>query len=117
MKDIDILRHEEEFCHKLWRDYYESRECITDAPLKFDHMHVCDFELYNFRYCKNRRQLNKLVERKCKEYLSSIGKERDKWMTCCDECVHDRYMTISEETPELILNISTHLKAKGIEEF
>ena len=35
------------------------------------------------------------------------GKERDECMCCCDECIHDRYLTVSEETEGLILNIAT----------
>ena len=28
-------------------------------------------------------------------------------MCCCDHCIHERYLTVSEETEDLILNIAT----------
>lgn len=107
MTECDILKQEENMCNQIWN----SNPCqlnengIPERGLT--HYHMCDFEILNFKYCKNRRQLEKTVENKCKEYLASIGKERDECMCCCDECIHDRYLTVSEETEDLILNIAT----------
>lgn len=28
----------------------------------------------------------------CKQYLKSIGKKRDQYMTCCDECKHMKFV-------------------------
>jgi hypothetical protein len=107
MTDYEILKQEENLCHTIWKS--KPTETAEDGfeyvPLQ--HYHMCDFEILNFRICKNRRKLDKLVEKKCKEYLASIGKERDECMCCCDECIHDRYLTVSEETEDLILNIAT----------
>ena len=121
MKDIDILKYEEQMCYNIWEEKYKEREEKGDEYTNLDHMHVCDFELCNFKYCKNRKKLDKLVEKKCKEYLSSIGEERDEELNCCDYCIHDRYVTISVDNPELILNIATlnldgKYRCKGIEE-
>ena len=98
MTDYEILEKEENLCHSIWNDHkYEGLQ----------HYHMCDFEILNFKYCKNSRKLDKIVEKKCKEYLASIGQERDENMYCCDTCIHDRYLTISEYTEDLILNIAT----------
>lgn len=105
--EYEILKQEEDMCNKIW----DSKPCYfhESGAMKRDleHYHMCDFEILNFRYCKNRRQLEKTVEKKCKEYLASIGQERDECMCCCDNCIHDRYLTVSEETDDLILNIAT----------
>ena len=98
MKDYEILKKEEDLSDYIW-------ETKPYRPLI--HYHRCDFELIHFRHCKNLKQLDKLVEKKCKEYLASIGEERDECMCCCDHCIHDRYLTVSEETEDLILNIAT----------
>lgn len=114
MKIFDILKQEENFCNQIWRTNYE--ENITEkygsfvysvSPFNLYHMHVCDFELCNFRYCKNLKQLHKLSKKKCIEYLKSLGRIRDKDLRCCDTCIHDRYITISNEIDDLILNIAT----------
>lgn len=107
MTDHDILKQEEIMCKNIWltRPNKINKDGLPHQDLT--HYHMCDFEILNFRYCKNRRQLNKVVEKKCKEYLSSIGKERDECLCCCDECIHDRYLTVSEDTGGLILNIAT----------
>ena len=103
----EILKKEEDFCNQIW----DSKPCVlheNGMPYRhLTHHHMCDFEILNFRYCKNRRQLEKVVEKKCKEYLASIGQKRDECMCCCDTCVHDRLLTVSEETEDLILNIAT----------
>lgn len=121
MKDIDVLKEESKLCDRIWEENYEER---VKAGLEFpslDHIHVCDFELINFKFCKNRKKLNKIVEKECQKYLSSIGVERDKYMECCDYCIHDRYMTISKANPGLVLNISTlkidddRFPVKGVE--
>lgn len=105
--EYEILKQEENMCNKIW----DSKPCYlheNGMPYRnLMHYHMCDFEILNFRYCKNRRQLEKTVEKKCKEYLASIGQERDECMCCCDHCIHDRYLTVSEETEGLILNIAT----------
>lgn len=105
--EYEILKKEEELCHAIW----DSKPCIwheNGMPYRnLQHYHMCDFEILNFHYCKNRRQLEKIVEKKCKEYLASIGQERDECMCCCDTCIHSRYLTVSEETEDLILNIAT----------
>ncbi len=98
MTDYEILKQAESLCNDIWN---------SKPTQDLTHYHMCDFEILNFRYCKNRRQLEKTVEKKCKEYLASIGQERDEYMCCCDTCIHDRYLTISEETDGLILNIAT----------
>lgn len=105
--ELDILRKEEEFCNKLWDSNYQEELKKGNKYTSLNHQHVCDFELCNFKYCKNIKKLNKLVEQKCRKYLSSIGKERDKYMECCDNCIHDRYLTISDNTEDLVLNICT----------
>ena len=107
MTEYEILKKEEILCHTIWasKSMEATEEGCQYTPLQ--HMHMCDFDILYFLRCKNRRQLDKLVEKKCKEYLASIGKERDEYMCCCDECIHDRYLTISEETEDLILNIAT----------
>lgn len=106
MTDIDILKQEDKIFTELWRN----REHDS-----LDHMHVCDFELLNFLYCKNTKKLNKIVKHKCKKYLSSIGKKRDKCMSCCDHCIHERYVTISRDNPGLILNICSILNSPSDE--
>ena len=98
MTDYEILKQEERLCNDIWN---------SKPTQDLAHYHMCDFEILNFRYCKNRRQLEKTVEKKCKEYLASIGEERDECMFCCDHCIHDRYLTVSEEMEDLILNIAT----------
>lgn len=107
MTEYEILKQEENFCNKIW----ESQPIkVTKDGFEYvalQHYHMCDFEILNFHTCKNRRKLDKVVEKKCKEYLASIGKERDKYMCCCDHCIHERYLTVSEETEDLILNIAT----------
>lgn len=105
--DYEILKQEVGMCNQIW----DSRPCkLHDDGNSYrglTHYHMCDFEILNFHNCRNRKQLEKVVEKKCKEYLASIGKERDECMCCCDECIHDRYLTVSEETEGLILNIAT----------
>lgn len=107
MTEYEILKQEENMCNKIW----DSRPCKLqedgNSYRGLTHYHMCDFEILNFKCCKNRKQLEKTVAKKCKEYLASIGKERDEYMCCCDECIHDRYLTVSEETEGLILNIAT----------
>ena len=66
MNDYEILKQEESLCNDIWNSK------PTQDPT---HHHMCDFEILNFRYCKNRKQLEKTVEKKCKEYLASIGEE------------------------------------------
>ena len=107
MNDYEILKKEETLCRTIWAS--TPPETTEDGRQRtpLQHEHMCDFEILNFRYCKNRRKLDKLVEKKCKEYLASIGRERDECMCCCDDCIHDRYLTVSEETEDLILNIAT----------
>lgn len=100
MTDKDILKQGNIICDDLWR--YREHDSL-------DHMHVCDFEILNFKYCKNIKKLDKVVKHECKQYLSSIGKKRDKWMSCCDHCIHERYITVSRTNPGLILNICTIL--------
>lgn len=107
MKDIDILKREAQMCDDIWEENWKEEKAKGNEYANLNHMHVCDFELCNFRYCKNRKELNKLVEKKCKEYLSSIGEERDEDLNCCDYCIHDRYVTISVDNPGLILNMAT----------
>ena len=72
MTDYEILKQEEGLCNDIWNS-----KSVQDLT----HYHMCDFEILNFRYCKNRRQLEKVVEKKCKEYLASIGQERE--MSAC----------------------------------
>lgn len=121
MKDIDVLKQESQLCNRIWKENYEERVKSGDEFSNLDHMHVCDFELINFKYCKSRKKLNKIVENECIKYLSSIGVERDECMECCDYCIHDRYVTISRANPGLILNISTlridddNFTTKGVE--
>lgn len=107
MTEYDILKQEGTMCEQIWN----SKPCKLNengVPERgLTHYHMCDFEILSFKHCKNRRQLEKTVEKKCKEYLVSIGKERDEYMCCCDTCIHDRYLTVSEETEDLILNIAT----------
>ena len=107
MNDYEILKKEETLCNTIWAS--KPLETIEDGRqrIPLQHEHMCDFEILYLRYCKNRRKLDKLVEKKCKEYLASIGRERDECMCCCDHCIHDRYLTVSEETEDLILNIAT----------
>lgn len=100
MTDKDILKQENIICDNLWR--YREHDSLN-------HMHVCDFEILNFLYCKNWKKLNKIVKHECEKYLSSIGKERDEFMSCCDHCIHERYVTISRDNPGLILNICSIL--------
>ena len=88
MTEYDVLKQEENMCNKIWDSnpckLHEDGDCYRGLT----HYHMCDFEILNFKHCKNRRQLDKLVEKKCKEYLASIGKERDEYMCCCDHCIH-----------------------------
>ena len=98
MTDYEVLKKEEGLCDNIWSSHQYER---------LQHYHMCDFEILNFKYCKNRKQLEKIVKKKCKEYLASIGQERDECMCCCDTCIHDRYLTVSEKTEDLILNITT----------
>lgn len=49
---------------------------------------------------------DKSSEEQCKQYLKSIGQERDEDLACCDHCIHDRYVTISEDNTT-VLNICT----------
>ena len=98
MTDYEILKKEESLCNQIW---------AIEPYRDFMHYHRCDFELIHFRHCKNLKQLDKLVEKKCKEYLKSIGQKRDKDMWCCDHCIHDRYLTVSEKEEDLVLNIAT----------
>ena len=98
MAEYEILKQEEDLCNAI----QDSRQCDG-----LQHYHMCDFEIMHFKYCRNRRQLEKVVEKKCKEYLASIGQERDECLSCCDYCIHDRYLTVSEKTEDLILNIAT----------
>lgn len=107
LSDYEILKREEKMCNEIW----DSKPCKMHANgevyMDLDHYHMCDFEILNFQCCKNRKTLEKLVEKKCKEYLASMGQERDECMCCCDTCIHDRYLTVSAETEGLILNIAT----------
>ena len=107
MTDYEILKKSEDMCHEIWKT--QPLEPTEDGIgwIALQHYHMCDFEILNFHNCKNRRRLNKVVEKKCKEYLTSIGQERDECMCCCDHCIHDRYLTVSEKTDGLILNIAT----------
>ena len=107
MTEYEILKKEEALCDAIWasKPLETSEDGHQYIPLR--HYHMCDFEILHFFHCKNRKQLNKLVGKKCKEYLASIGRERDEYMCCCDNCIHERYLTVSEETEDLILNIAT----------
>lgn len=107
MTDYEILKQEENFCNKIWKSQPIKVTKDGFEYVALQHYHMCDFEILNFYTCKNRRKLDKVVEKKCKEYLASIGKERDEYMCCCDHCIHQRYLTVSEETEDLILNIAT----------
>lgn len=60
------------------------------------HLHMCDFDLiYNTRTAHN----------KCKQYLKSIGKKRDKNDYCCDMCKHMKYLQCSDNDPDDIVAV------------
>lgn len=103
MTDLEALKLEAEACDKIW----EESCTLSEDYHSLTHQHVCDFELLNYRYFKNRKKFDKLIEEKCRAYLSSIGEERDENLDCCDYCIHSRYLTISNVNPDLILNIAT----------
>lgn len=100
MDELKILKQEEKLCGEIW-------ENGNNGTL--NHVHICDFDLINLlyhRYGKNRALLREDSKLKCKQYLKSIGKKRDNWMECCDHCIHDRYVTISDDN-STVLNICT----------
>ena len=106
MNEIEILKREEEMCHEIWEQNY--REC-NGNDVSLNHVHICDFYLLNLLYdgygnksVKSRKD----AALKCKHYLKSIGEKRDPWWGCCDDCIHDRYITISRDN-STILNICT----------
>lgn len=113
MDELKFLKQEEKLCNEMWDQNYEETK-NTDTTNLY-HMHVCDFELLYFASVKNIKKLDKKVEKECKKYLKSIGKERDENLCCCDHCIHDRYMTISANT-ETVLNICTLAIDKRLEE-
>lgn len=107
MNDYEILKQEEIVCDNLWRENSKDKIAYGLQAKELRHLHLCDFAICNFMICKNRKQLDKLVKKKCEKYLLSIGKVRDEYMSCCDSCIHDRYLTLSGNIDDLILNIST----------
>ena len=74
MTEYKILKKEEALCDSIWasKPLETSEDGHQYIPLR--HYHMCDFEILYFHRCKNRRKLDKLVEKKCKEYLASIGR-------------------------------------------
>ena len=109
MDELKILKQEEKFCHEMWNQNYEEVVAKGGEHTRLNHAHICDFDLINLlyhRYGKNRSKLREDSKLKCKQYLKSIGKKRDYWLDCCDHCIHDRCVTISEDNTT-VLNICT----------
>ena len=106
MDEFKILKQEAELCGEIWeQDYQENKG--NDVTL--NHVHICDFDLVNLLYhgySKSRAKLREDSKLKCKQYLKSIGKKRDHWLDCCENCIHDRYVTISGDN-STVLNICT----------
>lgn len=106
MDEIKFLKQEEKLCNEMWEQSYQDNNC-NDVTLH--HVHICDFDLINllyYGYGKSRAKLREDSKFKCKQYLKSIGKKRDNWMECCGNCIHDRYVTISDDN-STVLNICT----------
>ena len=61
------------------------------------HLHMCDFELIY--------RNSKTIKNKCKQYLKSIGKRRDRYMMCCDMCKHMKYLQCAEDDQDDIVAI------------
>ena len=108
MDELKILKQEEKLCDEMWDKSYEESVAKGEKYSTLNHVHICDFDLINLLYHQygNRSKLRKDAELKCKQYLKSIGKKRDNWMECCENCIHDRYVTISDDN-STVLNICT----------
>lgn len=108
MDELDFLKQEEKLCDEMWERSYEESVLKGGQYSTLNHAHICDFDLINLLYHRyeNRAKLRKNAELKCKQYLKSIGKKRDYNMDCCEHCIHDRYVTISEDD-STVLNICT----------
>lgn len=108
MDELDFLKKEEKLCDEMWERSCEESVLKGGQYSTLNHAHICDFDLINLLYHRyeNRAKLRKNAELKCKQYLKSIGKKRDYNMDCCDHCIHDRYVTISDDD-STVLNICT----------
>ena len=106
MDELKFLKKEEELCGEIWEQNYQENK---GSDVTLNHVHICDFELINLLYHGyriNRAKLRKDAELRCKQYLKSINKKRDYWLYCCENCIHDRYVTISDDN-STVLNICT----------
>lgn len=106
MDELKFLKQEEKLCNEMWEQNYQENKG-NDVTL--NHVHICDFDLINLLYhgySKNREKLKEDSKLRCKQYLKSIGKKRDYWLDCCENCIHDRYVTISDDN-STVLNICT----------
>lgn len=109
MDELKFLKQEENLCREMWENAHEETFLKGKKYTALNHVHICDFDLINllyYQYGKNRALLRKDAEFKCKQYLKSIGKKRDYNMDCCDHCIHDRYVTISDDN-STVMNICT----------
>ena len=72
MKDIDVLKREENLCNCIWEEnYYQEK---GNAYANLDHIHVCDFELINFQHCKNKKELKSWPKRNVKNTYLLLAK-------------------------------------------
>lgn len=102
MNELEFLKQEEKLCGQMWDENYQES---NGNGVTLNHVHICDFDLINLLY-RGKMLSEKSAKEKCKQYLKSIGKERDEDLECCDHCIHDRYVTISEDNTT-VLNICT----------
>lgn len=72
-------------------------DVLEHADNNVNHLHMCDFELIY--------RNSKTIKNKCKQYLKSIGKRRDRYMTCCNMCKHMKYLQCAEDDRDDIVAI------------
>lgn len=100
MKELKIVKKELEEKYKqkfkeiflrFDNDLY-TQYLIREAEDQYylSHRHVCNFDLiYGYD--------SKFAELKCKFYLKTKGKKRDKDLTCCDDCPYMKTLYLDSE--------------------
>lgn len=99
------LNQEAKYCNEIWKELNKDNQ--------LEHFHICDFQLMAMlnRFKKSYKKYEKEWNKKCNEYLASIGHKQDECMECCDYCPHMRYLTLSED------NYFLNIASLGIDRF
>lgn len=104
MNYLEELKAEEKCAKDLWEKSYA--EYGKDKTVSLNHIHLCDFDILTYRGKWSFRKFEQEKVKWCKKYLESIGRKRDKYLECCDFCIHNKYVT-TDFDQNYVLNVST----------